>query len=230
MTPLRLFAIPHSTNVERVALALGHKRLEAELVLCDAGDRGPIVAVSGQPLVPVLDDDGTIVTDSSGIIEYLERRHPQPPLFPSDRAERVRMRIFISWFDQVWKRPPNAIEQELLAPQSDAALVDRMGAEMRQWLGWFEQLLEPGPYLFGERFSAADCAAYPFLKYARGTAPDDDELFHGCWPITSTPTARGCMSGLRGWTSTRAAQPTNQFRAGSPARSRSRSAARGRPR
>ena len=178
MTPLRLFAIPYSTNVERVALALGHKRLKAELVLCDAGDRGPIVAVSGQPLVPVLDDDGTIVTDSSGIIEYLERRHPQPPLFPSDRTERVRMRIFISWFDRVWKRPPNAIEQELLAPQPDAVLMDSLGAEMQQWLGWFEQLLEPGPYLFGEQFSAADCAAYPFLKYARGTAPEDDELFH----------------------------------------------------
>jgi maleylpyruvate isomerase len=165
VTPLRLFAIPFSTNVERVALALGHKRLEAELVLCDPGDRGPIVAVSGQPLAPVLDDGGTIVTDSSRIIEYLERQHPQRPLFPSDRAERMRMRIFISWFDRVWKLPPNAIEAELRAPHPDAALIDRLGGEMQQWLGWFEQLLESGPYLFGELFSAADCAAYPFLKY-----------------------------------------------------------------
>jgi maleylpyruvate isomerase len=178
VTRLRLFAIPFSTNVERVALALGHKRLEAELVLCDPADREPIVAVSGQPLVPVLDDGGSIVTDSSSIIEYLERQHPQPPLFPSDPAQRVRMRIFINWFDRVWKGPPNAIEQELASPRPDTALIDSLDAEMQQWLGWFEQLLEPGPYLFGERFSAADCAAYPFLKYARGTAPDDDELFH----------------------------------------------------
>jgi maleylpyruvate isomerase len=178
VTRLRLFAIPFSTNVERVALALGHKRLEAELVLCDPADRAPIVAVSGQPLVPVLDDGGTIVTDSSGIIEYLERQYPQRPLFPADPSHQVRMRIFIDWFDRVWKHPPNAIEQELVAARPDAARIDSLSAEMQQWLGWFEQLLEPGPYLFGEQFSAADCAAYPFLTYARGAAPDDDELFH----------------------------------------------------
>ena len=32
-------------------------------------------------------------------------------------------------------------------------------------------------YLFGE-FSAADCAAFPFLKYALSRDPEDDELFH----------------------------------------------------
>ena len=32
-------------------------------------------------------------------------------------------------------------------------------------------------FLFGE-FSAADCAAFPFLKYALLHDPDDDELFH----------------------------------------------------
>lgn len=30
----------------------------------------------------------------------------------------------------------------------------------------------------GDTFSAADCAAYPFLKYAAWRDPADDELFH----------------------------------------------------
>jgi glutathione S-transferase len=48
---------------------------------------------------------------------------------------------------------------------------------MRARLGVFERLLEGGDYLFGE-FGAADCIAYPFLKYAAGRDREDDERFH----------------------------------------------------
>jgi glutathione S-transferase len=41
-----------------------------------------------------------------------------------------------------------------------------------------EALLSSRDYLFGDAFSAADCAAFPFLKYALVRDPDDDELFH----------------------------------------------------
>src|SRR5438105_2424187 len=51
---LRLYRIPHSTNVERVALALAHKGLEAESVWVDSADRAPVRKVSKQTLVPVL--------------------------------------------------------------------------------------------------------------------------------------------------------------------------------
>jgi glutathione S-transferase len=30
----------------------------------------------------------------------------------------------------------------------------------------------------GDDFSAADCVAFPFLKYALWREPEDDELFH----------------------------------------------------
>ena len=40
-----------------------------------------------------------------------------------------------------------------------------------------ERLLEGREYLFGD-FGAADCVAYPFLKYAAGRDPADDETFH----------------------------------------------------
>jgi glutathione S-transferase len=39
-------------------------------------------------------------------------------------------------------------------------------------------MLDGRDYLFGDDFSAADCIAYPFLKYAAGRDPGDDELFH----------------------------------------------------
>ena len=175
---MRLYAIPHSTNVERVALALGHKRLDAELIVCDPADRSPVRAVSGQELVPVLDDAGRIVTDSSRIIEYLEQRHPSPALFPERAAERAQVRVFVSWFDRVWKRAPNAIADALAAPQPDLALIASADEEMRFTTALVIEMLDGRDYLTGGRFGAADCAAFPFLKYGRGAARGDDDLFH----------------------------------------------------
>jgi glutathione S-transferase len=49
---------------------------------------------------------------------------------------------------------------------------------MRVSLDLFEDLLDGRNYLFGG-FGAADCVAFPFLKYAvLDTPPGDEELFH----------------------------------------------------
>jgi len=48
---------------------------------------------------------------------------------------------------------------------------------MRSTTALVTEMLDGREYLAGE-FGAADCAAFPFLKYARGAALDDDDLFH----------------------------------------------------
>ena len=59
---MRLHEIPFSTNVERVALALAHKGLEADHVVHDVADRSAVERLSGQRLVPVLElDDGEVI-------------------------------------------------------------------------------------------------------------------------------------------------------------------------
>ena len=174
---LRIWRIPFSTNVERVALALGHKGIAVEWIDVDPADRSEVERVSGQPLVPVLDDGGTIISDSPAILEHLERRFPDPPLYPRDPPRRAEARILVDWFNRVWKRPPNLIAAELEKPEPDRAEIERLGARMGEALDLFEDLLDGRDYLLGE-FGIADCVAFPFLKYARGLPPGDDELFH----------------------------------------------------
>lgn len=175
---LRVYRIPFSTNVERVALAAGHKGLSVEWIDVDPTDRSPVEAVSGQSLVPVLVDGVEVVTDSPAIVALLEERFPQPPLYPADAARRAEVEIFVDWFNRVWKRPPNAIGDELEQAEPDFARVGELSAEMGAALDRFEALLSGRDYLFGE-FGAADCIAFPFLKYAVfGLPADDDELFH----------------------------------------------------
>ena len=176
---MRLYRAPFSTNVERVALALAHKGLEVESVWISYEDRSPVERVSGQPLVPVLEfDDGGVVFDSMQIVRVLEERFPSPALYPSDAAGRARIIHFVDWFDDVWKVAPNAIEAEIASDAPDVARIDELAGEMASALDRFEGMLEGHDHLLGGEFSAADCAAYPFLKYALGRDADDDELFH----------------------------------------------------
>jgi glutathione S-transferase len=175
---IRLYRAPWSTNVERVTLALGHKGLDAESIWIDYGDRSPVEQVSGQPHVPVIDLAGEIVFDSPRILKRLEELHPEPALFPADPARRAELDVFTEWFQHVWKRPPNEIERILGLPETDPHQIEELAGLMRDWLDFFESMLDGREFLFGDEFSAADCIAYPFLKYAAGRDPEDDELFH----------------------------------------------------
>lgn len=176
---MRLYRARFSTNVERVALALAHKGLEVESVWIDDADRSPVERVSGQPLVPVLElDDGGVVLDSMQIVRVLEERVPSPPLYPADAIGRARMISFVDWFNDRWKLAPNEIAAEIASEAPNLARIDALAGQMAAALDRFERMLTGRTFLIGDTFSAADCAAYPFLKYAQWREVEDDELFH----------------------------------------------------
>jgi glutathione S-transferase len=170
---MQVYRIPFSTNVERVALALAHKGIQVAWLDVDPADRSPVREVSGQELVPVLvEHDGQVTSDSTAILRRLEELQPEPALWPPEEARRAELDVFLDWFNRVWKRPPN-----LLADEPGRADAPDLAAELRGSLDVFEALLAGREYLLGE-FSAADCAAFPFLKYGLIHDPADDDPFH----------------------------------------------------
>lgn len=62
----------------------------------------PLVALAktGRPTLPVLELDGEKIGDSTRIIEALERRYPDPPLYPADPADHARALELEDWFDE----------------------------------------------------------------------------------------------------------------------------------
>lgn len=175
---LRIHRIAYSTNVERVALAAGHKGLAVEWIDVDPADRAPVRALSGQDLVPVLEGDGEVVWDSPRILAWLDARYPEPPLFPRAPARRAEVETFCDWFNDVWKTAPNLIDDELAGAAPDIALVEVLRARMAASLDRFEALLDGRDWLMGD-LGAADFTAFPFLKYGvRPVAEGDDEPFH----------------------------------------------------
>jgi glutathione S-transferase len=137
-----------------------------------------VVRVSGQELVPVADVDGEVVADSSAIVRRIDELYPEPPLWPAAPARRAETDIFIDWFNRVWKVAPNAIAEAIEGGAPDQFALDAHAEKMAAALTVFEALLDGRPYLFGDTLSAADCIAFPFLKYAGLRDPADDELFH----------------------------------------------------
>ena len=54
---------------------------------------------TGQRKTPVLEIDGTRLIGSAHIIDELERRRPDPPLYPADEAGKARALALQTWFD-----------------------------------------------------------------------------------------------------------------------------------
>jgi glutathione S-transferase len=194
---LRLYRFPFSTNVERVALALAYKGIEVESIWIDPADRSEVVRVSGQELVPVLVEGDRVVADSTAILEHLEERFPERPLYPADPARRAELQVFIDWFNQVWKRPPNLIVDEEAKAEPDAVRIAELEGLIRGALPIFEQLLAGRDFLFGDGLSAADAAAFPFLKYALLWEEGDSDRFHEV--LRDTQRLDGHFPRLEGW-------------------------------
>lgn len=95
---MKLYDYYRSSAAFRVRIALNIKGLEVdqESVHLRRKDHrsDAYLAVNPQGLVPALvDDDGTVVTQSLAIIEYLEETRPDTPrLLPGDAAGRARVR------------------------------------------------------------------------------------------------------------------------------------------
>jgi glutathione S-transferase len=199
---LRVHRVPFSTNVERVAIAAAHKGVAVEWVDHDPADRSAIVALSGQALVPVLElPGGGVLCDSPAILRRLEADHPDPPLWPADPGAVARVDVFVEWFNEVWKGPPNA-----LAADPSALDAPAWAARLRSWTATFDALLRDTGWLAGPALTAADVVAYPFLRY--GIAPPDPadtDPFHAVLRTWCAPAPEHAAT--RDWLARMAALP-----------------------
>ena len=52
-------------------------------------------AINPQALIPAIEVDGAVLTQSMAIMEWLEEVHPSPPLLPADAVARARVRAMV---------------------------------------------------------------------------------------------------------------------------------------
>ena len=94
---MKFFSFWRSLASFRVRITLNLKNLPADVVFvdldADAHHADEYRRINPQMALPSLvEDDGTTLFQSLAILEYLEEKHPSPPILPSDATGRARVR------------------------------------------------------------------------------------------------------------------------------------------
>lgn len=128
---------------------------------------------AGQTPALQLDDGGTLA-EAVAIAEYLEELHPEPALIGRTAIERAQTRQwwrvelnvteFIHHAFHYAEGLPRFTSRIPVAPEAAAGL-KRIAQDRLAWLGG---LFGAGPWLCGERFSAADIWLYVWLDFGAG--------------------------------------------------------------
>lgn len=177
---MKLYSGPLSLFSRKVEIALHEKGLDFERVMVPFSQTAgyhpkdpDVLALNPKGQVPVLIDDGLVVYDSTVILEYLEERYPNPPLYPVLPAERARCRLRELFADEVMLVPLKALMHRT-SPRSsdrDGWEADEVRAEAAEFtladqLLTLDQTLQGRPYLC-DALSVADIAAFTAVFYCQ---------------------------------------------------------------
>ena len=195
---MKLYTYFRSSAAFRVRIALNLKGLKYEPVfvhLAKGEHRGGAYPqVNPQALLPTLElDDGTRLTQSLAIIEYLDEKHPQPPLVPRDALARARVRS-LSLLVAAEIHPLNNLRvlQHLKRLGQTQEQIDTW---YRHWIADGLAKLEAelkdkaGRFCHGEAPTMADCCLVPQIFNAKrynsdlAPYPTTMRVFEACMKI-----------------------------------------------
>ena len=160
----------------RVRIVLNLKGVSATLVphhLRRGEQRAPqYLALNPQGFVPALElDDGTVLTQSLAIIEWLEETYPIPALLPKGAIERARIRAFALVLAADTHPLQNLKVLNTLRElgHDDKTVTDWAAQTNATGLAACEVLASkmPGPFCFGPTPTLADICLVPQLGNAR---------------------------------------------------------------
>jgi maleylpyruvate isomerase len=175
---LRLYSYWRSSSAWRVRIGLALKGLPYELVPVDLlaleqfGDahraRNPMAQV---PVLEATEDGRTVrLAQSMAILEWLEERHPEPPLLPADLDGRARVRMLAEHVNSGIQPLQNAVVLRTLRekwPGYEKEWAARFVADGLQALERAVQDGRAGRFCHGDAPGLADCYLVPQIYNAR---------------------------------------------------------------
>ena len=173
---MQLFTYYRSTSSYRVRIALALKGLDYQavpvnLIAASSGEhkQAAYLAINPQGRVPALrTEEGSVLTQSPAIIEYLEERYPQVALLSTDLATRAHERAVAALVacDIHPLHNVSVLNQLRQMGQTEEQVVQWIGHWITQGLAAIEQLIGDNGYCFGPEPGLADVYLIPQLYAA----------------------------------------------------------------
>ena len=168
-----LYHLWMSPQCRKVRVALLEKRLEFDLRAENVWERrDEFLALNPANDIPVLvETDGTALSGSDAICEFLDEVHPEPPLIGHQPIARAEVRRLVHWFDEKFNAEvtENLVGEKMtkryLGKGGPSSKAVRAGhANIHSHLDYIGYLTERRTWLAGDYFSLADIAAAAHLS------------------------------------------------------------------
>jgi glutathione S-transferase len=145
-------------------------------------------AINPRGQVPVLVDDGVVITQILAIVGYLDAKLPQAGILPSEPLARARVMETLAWMNNTAHPAFTHVfmPYKFVAGDAEQAAVKAHNAQLfRGMLGEIEAMAqrmqaEGRVFLFGEHFGPVDAYALTLLRWG-GFAGTDPQTFPALW-------------------------------------------------
>lgn len=180
---MRLYTFPPAPNPRRLNTYLGEKRIKIPVVLLNLAKnehkRPDMLAKNPMAGLPFLElDDGTILTESLAIMEYLEELHPEPPLIGRTPLERATTRRLERICELGVAGRVARIVHNTRSPLPDVTenpvIAEQARAELPRVLRLLDDEVGDRPFLAGDHPTIADCTLFGAWEFGRLFGVDFD--------------------------------------------------------
>jgi len=184
MTTLQLCGFSLSNYYNKVKFALLEKGIPFEEVLVKTHSHDEAV-LNATPLgkVPFIRTPAGTLCESQVILDYLEAAYPTPALLPSDPFAAAKVRELIQFIELHLELVARELyPQAFFGGQVSEGTQKRALKLLTANVSGFKRLAKFAPYVAGDRFTAADCAAFvslPLVAMASKIVLGEDLLAAG---------------------------------------------------
>lgn len=170
---LKIWGRANSINVQKVMWTVAELGLEHERI--DVGgkhgglDTPEQLARNPHGLIPVIDDDGTVIWESHAIVRYLAAQYGEGGLWPDDPAARASADMWMEWAQTVLQRDFIQFFWNLYrTPEEhhDHALLAELNKTCGEDFQTLDRLLGDRPFMTGDHLTYGDIPiATQFYRY-----------------------------------------------------------------
>ncbi|MEO6677745.1 MAG: glutathione S-transferase [Pseudomonas sp.] len=168
MHAIKLYNFPRSGHAHRVELMLSLLELPTDLIFVDLtkGEHKTPSFLALNPFgqVPVIDDEGLVLAESTAILVYLAKKYGKGRWLPSDPVGAARVQRWLSVASGQMVQGPN--QARLVTVFGAAYNADEVIARSHALLKVIDQELADMEYLVGSEPTIADVAAYSYIAHA----------------------------------------------------------------